>query len=75
VAGLLIFLGFPLSSSRPPRLGRPYGPSHAIGYAAPRPGDHLQGSGAYQEDGEECSASARVVWPPVFSLVHCRSPE
>jgi hypothetical protein len=46
-----IFFGSRLSSSRPPRLGRPCGPSHAIGCAAPRPGDHSQGSGAYQEDG------------------------
>jgi hypothetical protein len=28
-----VFLGDPLSNSRPPRQWRPYGPSHAIGYA------------------------------------------
>ncbi len=32
-----------LSSSQPPPLGRPYGPSHAIGYADPKRGDHSQG--------------------------------
>jgi len=32
-------------------LGRPSGPSHAIGYADPRPGDHSPGFGACEEDG------------------------
>ncbi len=39
-----VFLGDPLSSSRVPRLGRPCGPSHAIGSADPRPGIHSHGS-------------------------------
>ena len=44
-----------LSGSRPPRLGRPCGPSHAIGYGDPRPGTHSPGSSAYEEDGSEQS--------------------
>ena len=32
-----------LSGSRPPHLGRPFGPSHAIGYADPRPGSRSPG--------------------------------
>jgi hypothetical protein len=43
-----VFLGDPLSCSRPPRLGRPCGPSRAIGCADPRPGTHSPGFGAYR---------------------------
>jgi hypothetical protein len=46
-----VFLAIDLSSSRPPRLGRPFGPSHAIGYADPRDGDRSPGFGAYEGDG------------------------
>jgi hypothetical protein len=42
-----------LPGSRPPRLERPCGPSHAIGYADFRPGIHSPGVGAYEEDGGE----------------------
>src|ERR1022692_3590255 len=50
-----------LSGSRPPRLGRPSGPSHAIGYADPRPGDHSPGCGAYEEEGERAGQPGRTI--------------
>jgi hypothetical protein len=49
-----------LSGSRPPRLGRPSGPSHAIGCADPRPGDHSPGFGSDEEGGAE-------QWPELVS--------
>lgn len=42
-----------LSGSWRPRLGRPCGPSHTIGYADPRPGDLSPGVGACEEDEAE----------------------
>ena len=48
-----------LSSSRPPRLGRPCGPSHAIGCGDPRHGGHSPGFGGYEDDGDEQSSSRR----------------
>jgi hypothetical protein len=42
---------FRLSGSRPPRLGRPCGPSHSIGYADPRHGGHSPGFGNDEDDG------------------------
>jgi hypothetical protein len=51
---------FRLSSSRLPRLGRPYGPSHAIGYADPRPSTHSQGFCACEEDGEKKADASPV---------------
>jgi hypothetical protein len=60
---------------QPARLGRPFGPSHAIGFAEPSP--PLDPATTYKDPapirkmGEECSASARVALPPVFSMVHC----
>jgi hypothetical protein len=35
----------------------PSGRRCAIGYAEPRPGDHSQGMGAYEEDGGEIGSS------------------
>jgi hypothetical protein len=43
----------PLSGSWTPRLGRPCGPSRAIGSADPRPAARSPGFGAYEEGGEE----------------------
>src|SRR5215471_4949469 len=48
-----VFLGDPLSGSRPPRLGRPCGPSHAIGFAEPRLDAQSQGIGACEKDGDD----------------------
>ena len=44
-----VFLGDPLSRSRPPGLGRPAGVACAIGFAEPRPDVHSPGFGVYRK--------------------------
>jgi hypothetical protein len=51
-----------LSGSRPPRPGRPCGPSHAIGYADPGPGSHSPGIGAYEDDGGGLGRDTILSW-------------
>jgi hypothetical protein len=58
-----------LSSSRPPRLWLPYGPSHAIGYADPRPAVHSTGFGAYEEDGEVQSSSSLITESKLDAMI------
>src|SRR5258708_9669201 len=50
-----------LSGSRPPRPGRPCGPSHAIGSADPGSGSHSPCIGAYEEDGEILGMAAMTL--------------
>lgn len=54
-----IFLGDPLSSSRAPRLGRPCGPLHAIGYTDARPAATPSRLGACREDGDRTGRPER----------------
>ena len=42
------------------RLGRPFGPSHAIGFADPRHSAHSQGFGACEEDGANRNAGGKL---------------
>src|ERR1700691_2157242 len=49
-----------MSSSQPPRLGRPEGPADALSYADPRHAYHSPGFGAYEGDGV---AKSVVLWP------------
>ena len=53
-----VLLGVPLSRSRPPCLGRPCGPSHAIGFADPRRGVHSPEIGAYRVRTEKTRTTA-----------------
>ena len=62
-----VFLSDPLSSSRPPRPGRPCGPSHAIGFTDPVP--TRKHFGAYEEERTRLGPAGRGAhaWPQYYT--------